>query len=60
MGLRRCTTHSRGLARLALAETQAKAVHCFGSGVMRPELHEQYGNPFPVETAIYELSSDPP
>ncbi len=45
---------------LALAETQAKAVHCFGSGVMRPELHEQYGNPFPVETAIYELRSDPP
>ena len=30
---------------LALAETQAKAVHCFGSGVMRPELHKQYGNP---------------
>jgi len=45
---------------LALAGAQAKAVHCFGSGVMRPELHEQYGNPFPVETAIYELSSDPP
>ena len=45
---------------LALAETQAKAVHCFGSGLMRAELHEQYGNPFPVETAIYELSSDPP
>ncbi len=45
---------------LALAQTQARAVHCFGSGVMRPELHEQYGNPFPVETAIYELSSDPP
>ncbi|MCY3834674.1 MAG: Gfo/Idh/MocA family oxidoreductase [Chloroflexi bacterium] len=45
---------------LALAQTQAKAVHCFGSGVMRPELHEQYGNPFPIETAIYELNSDPP
>ena len=45
---------------LALAETQAKAVHCFGSGVMRAELHEQYGNPFPVESAVYELSSDPP
>lgn len=45
---------------LALAGTQAKAVHCFGSGVMRAELHEQYGNPFPVETAIYELNSDPP
>ena len=45
---------------LALADTQAKAVHCFGSGVMRPELREQYGNPFPVETAIYELRGDPP
>ena len=45
---------------LALADTQAKAVHCFGSGLMRPELRQQYGNPFPVETAIYELRSDPP
>ena len=45
---------------LALADTQAKAVHCFGSGAMRPELRQQYGNPFPVETAIYELGSDPP
>jgi predicted dehydrogenase len=41
----------------ALAETRAKAVHCFGSGVMRPELHQQYGNPYPVETAIFELDS---
>ena len=32
---------------LALAGMQAKAVHCFGSGVMRAELHEQYGNPYP-------------
>ena len=45
---------------LALADMQAKAVHCFGSGVMRAELHEQYGNPFPIETAIYELQDDPP
>ncbi len=45
---------------LALAGMQAKAVHCFGSGVMRAELHEQYGNPFPIETAIYELQDDPP
>ena len=43
---------------LALAETTAKAVHCFGSGVMRPELHQQYGNPYPVETAIYELNHE--
>jgi predicted dehydrogenase len=41
----------------ALAETHAKAVHCFGSGTMRPELHTQYGNPYPVETAIFELES---
>lgn len=40
---------------LALAGTRAKAVHCFGSGVMRPELHTQYGNPYPIETAIFEL-----
>jgi len=43
---------------LALAGTRAKAVHCFGSGVMRPELHQQYNNPFPVETAIFDLESE--
>lgn len=43
---------------LALAGTRARAVHCFGSGVMRPELQAQYGNPFPVETAIFELESE--
>ena len=45
---------------LALAGTQARAVHCFGSGVMRPELHEQYKNPYPVETAIFELDQEQP
>ena len=45
---------------LALAGTQARAVHCFGSGVMRPELHEQYKNPYPVETAIFELDHEQP
>jgi predicted dehydrogenase len=42
---------------LAIADTRATAVHCFGSGVMRPELQTQYANPFPVETAIFELAS---
>ncbi len=42
---------------LALAQTHAKAVHCFGSGVMREELRQQYGNPSPVETALIELES---
>jgi predicted dehydrogenase len=40
---------------LHLAQTRAVKVHCFGSGHMRPELHAQYGNPYPVETAIFEL-----
>jgi predicted dehydrogenase len=42
---------------LALAETRAVSVHCFGSGQMRPELQEPYHNPFPVETAIFQLET---
>jgi predicted dehydrogenase len=42
---------------LAIAETRAVKVHCFGSGVMRAELREQYGNPWPVETAIFQLDT---
>ncbi len=42
---------------LAIADTRAAAVHCFGSGVMRPDLHRRYGNPWPVETAIFELAA---
>jgi predicted dehydrogenase len=45
---------------LAIANTRARAVHCFGSGVMRPELTVQYGNPFPVETMIMELENPTP
>ena len=40
---------------LAIADTRAVKVHCLGSGVMREDLHRQYGNPFPIETAIFEL-----
>ncbi|MDP6508271.1 MAG: Gfo/Idh/MocA family oxidoreductase, partial [Chloroflexota bacterium] len=40
---------------LALAGTRAKRVHCFGSGQMRAELRERYGNPYPIETAIFQL-----
>ena len=43
---------------LALAGTRARKVHCFGSGAMRADLSQQYGNPFPIETAIYELDAD--
>jgi predicted dehydrogenase len=40
---------------LALAGTRATRVHCFGTGRMREELVRQYGNPFPMETALFEL-----
>lgn len=40
---------------LAIADAKATKVHAFGSGVMREPLHSQYDNPFPVETAIFEL-----
>lgn len=41
---------------LALAGTRAAQVHCLGSGQMRPELREPYGNPYPIETALYRLA----
>jgi len=40
---------------LALAGTRAASVCCLGSGRVRPELAQQYGNPFPIETAILQL-----
>ena len=40
---------------LALAGTRAVKVHCFGSGEMREELTQKYGNPYPIETAIFQL-----
>lgn len=42
---------------LAIADTRAVRVQCFGSGTLRPELHEQYGNPYPIETAIFQLEA---
>lgn len=45
---------------LALAGTRASKVHCLGSGYLRDELHRPYGNPFPIETAIFSLDRDEP
>jgi len=42
---------------MAISGSRAKSVHCFGSGVMREELHKQYDNPYPIETAIFEMAS---
>ncbi len=43
---------------LALSGRRALRVHCFGSGVMRRALVENYGNPYPIETAIFDLGED--
>jgi predicted dehydrogenase len=43
---------------LAVSNTRAAKVHCFGSGVMAEELTKQYKNPYPVETAIFQLEKD--
>ena len=40
---------------LALTGARATHVSCFGSGVMREDLRRRYGNPYPVETAIFKL-----
>ncbi|MBN8218380.1 MAG: Gfo/Idh/MocA family oxidoreductase [Spirochaetes bacterium] len=42
---------------LALQGVWAQRVCCFGSGAMRPELQKIYGNPFPIETALFRLSN---
>ncbi len=43
---------------LALSKGRAKRVHCFGSGTMAESLRKQYQNPYPVETAIFQLDVD--
>lgn len=40
---------------LRLLNTRVEKVHCFGSGHLPPERVAPYGNPFPVETAIFRL-----
>lgn len=41
---------------LYLSNTHAKRVTCLGSGHMREDLRKNYGNPFPIEHAMIELS----
>ena len=40
---------------LCLMGTRTTKVHCFGSGRLRDELQRQYGNPYPAETAVFQL-----
>ncbi len=49
-------THAIG-PMVALSGSRIARVHAFGSGTMREELTRQYGNPFPVETAIFAFEN---
>lgn len=40
---------------VGLAGARIRRVCCFGSGTMDPALVRPYGNPFPVETALFEF-----
>lgn len=44
---------------LYLSGAIPESVTCRGSGVMRKALQEQYGNPYPVETAIVTFQGKP-
>jgi predicted dehydrogenase len=45
---------------LAFAATRACSVRCLGSGWMRDELRRPYGNPYPIETAVFALEREEP
>lgn len=42
---------------VALSGSRIERVVCFGSGTMEPRLTEQYGNPYPVESALVEFEN---
>lgn len=42
---------------VGLSGSRIKRVVCFGSGSMDESLHEQYGNPYPVESALFEFDN---
>ena len=49
-------THAIG-PMVALSGSRIKRVVCFGSGSMDEAKHEQYGNPYPVESALFEFEN---
>ncbi|MBQ8954250.1 MAG: Gfo/Idh/MocA family oxidoreductase [Clostridia bacterium] len=42
---------------VALSGSRICRVNCFGSGTMAAELTRRYGNPFPVESALFEFEN---
>lgn len=58
MGLPPMYYGTHAIAPLVMASgSRIARTHCFGSGTMRPELHKQYGNPYPAESAIFEFEN---
>ncbi|MBQ8439597.1 MAG: Gfo/Idh/MocA family oxidoreductase [Clostridia bacterium] len=49
-------THAIG-PMVALSGSRIKRVVCFGSGTMDKSLCEHYGNPYPVESALFEFEN---
>lgn len=49
-------THAIG-PMVALSGSRIKRVNCFGSGTTAEWLTKQYGNPFPVESALFEFEN---
>jgi predicted dehydrogenase len=43
---------------LSLTQARATKVHCFGSGLLREQFRGNYDNPYPVETAIFQLDKN--
>jgi len=49
-------THAIG-PMVALSGSRIKRAFCFGAGTMDESLHTQYGNPFPVQSALFEFEN---
>lgn len=49
-------THAIG-PMVALSDSRICRVTCVGSGTMEPWLSEQYGNPYPVESALFTFEN---
>lgn len=42
---------------VALSKSRICRVNCFGSGTMEESMHAQYGNPYPMESALFEFEN---
>jgi len=49
-------THAIG-PMVALSGSRIEKVFCYGSGTMDKSLHAQYGNPFPVQSALFAFEN---